>query len=73
MSGRRRTNRTTMNLLFMKNNSFETKAMNDFTHSVLGHTGLVVHRLGLSASYRPGKKTVHAALDASLVSASIHT
>jgi aryl-alcohol dehydrogenase-like predicted oxidoreductase len=37
--------------------------MIDFTHSTLGATGLQVHRLGLSASYRPGKKTIHRALD----------
>ncbi len=35
----------------------------DFTHAILGKTGIRVHRLGLSASYRPGKKTVHKALD----------
>ncbi|MBU8933936.1 MAG: aldo/keto reductase [candidate division Zixibacteria bacterium] len=38
----------------------------DFTHSVLGRTGIEVHRLGLSATYRPGKKTLHRALDAGL-------
>ncbi len=36
---------------------------NDFTHTVLGRTGLRVHRLGLSASYYPGKKAITAALD----------
>ena len=35
----------------------------DFTHTTLGHTGMRVHRLGLSASYRPGKKTIHRAID----------
>ena len=35
----------------------------DFTHTVLGGTGLKVHRLGLSASYRPGKDTVQKAYD----------
>jgi len=35
----------------------------EFTHTVLGRTGLKVHRLGFSATYRPGRKTVHRALD----------
>jgi aryl-alcohol dehydrogenase-like predicted oxidoreductase len=35
----------------------------DFTHTMLGNTGLKVHRLGLSATYRPGKKTIYKALD----------
>ncbi len=35
----------------------------DFTHSVLGRTGIKVHRLGLSATYRPGRETIHKALD----------
>lgn len=35
----------------------------DFTHTTLGHTGMPVHRLGLSASYRPGKKTIYTAID----------
>ncbi len=35
----------------------------DFTHTTLGGTGIPVHRLGLSASYYPGKKAIHAALD----------
>lgn len=38
--------------------------MVDFLHSTLGRTGWPVFRLGLSASYRPGKKAVHRALDA---------
>lgn len=38
--------------------------MNDnFLNSVLGHTGIPVFRLGLSASYFPGVTTVHRALD----------
>jgi len=37
---------------------------NSFLHSTLGQTGLAVHRLGLSASYRPGKETVFKAADA---------
>jgi aryl-alcohol dehydrogenase-like predicted oxidoreductase len=37
--------------------------MEDFTHATLGHTGTKVHRLGLSATYRPGKDTIHKALD----------
>ncbi|MDD5426059.1 MAG: aldo/keto reductase [candidate division Zixibacteria bacterium] len=36
---------------------------NDFTHTVLGHTGLKVYRLGLSASYRPGKEAVYKAIE----------
>jgi aryl-alcohol dehydrogenase-like predicted oxidoreductase len=35
----------------------------DFLHTTLGRTGLKVHRLGLSATYRPGKKTIYRALD----------
>ena len=39
--------------------------MNDsFLYSKLGASGMAVHRLGLSASYRPGKKTVFKAADA---------
>jgi aryl-alcohol dehydrogenase-like predicted oxidoreductase len=38
----------------------------DFTHTTLGNTGLKVHRLGLSASYYPGKKTIYKALDAGI-------
>jgi len=34
-----------------------------FSHTVLGDTGLKVHRLGLSCTYRPGKKTIFKALD----------
>lgn len=37
-----------------------------FTHTVLGSTGIPVCRLGLSATYRPGKETIHRALDAGL-------
>ena len=37
---------------------------NDFFHSTLGRSGLRTYRLGLSASYRPGKKTVFRAADA---------
>ena len=37
-----------------------------FTHTALGSTGLAVHRLGLSASYLPGQRTVHLAADAGL-------
>ena len=37
-----------------------------FTHTVLGRTGLKVHRLGLSASYRPGTSTVRRAVDAGM-------
>ncbi len=35
----------------------------DFTHTTLGNTGLAVHRLGLAATYRPGKKAIYKALD----------
>jgi aryl-alcohol dehydrogenase-like predicted oxidoreductase len=38
----------------------------DFTHTILGKTGLKVHRIGLSASYRPGKKTIYKAVDEGL-------
>lgn len=38
--------------------------VHDFTHATLGRTGRKVHRLGLSASYWPGQKAIHAALDA---------
>jgi aryl-alcohol dehydrogenase-like predicted oxidoreductase len=37
--------------------------MDSFIRSTLGRTGLVVHRLGLSTSYWPGKKAVYRALD----------
>lgn len=36
---------------------------NDFLQNTLGRTGIPVHRLGLSASYRPGERTVQRALD----------
>ena len=32
-------------------------------HTVLGKTGITVSRLGLSASYRPGKQTIYKALN----------
>ena len=35
----------------------------DFFHSTLGRSGLQVHRLGLSATYRPGKAAIYRALD----------
>jgi len=37
-----------------------------FTRTVLGRTGREVHRLGLSATYWPGKKTVYRAFDRGL-------
>ena len=37
--------------------------MDDFLHSTLGRTGLEVFRLGLSASYFPGRKAVYKAVD----------
>ncbi len=36
---------------------------NNFLQTSLGRTGLTVHRLGLSATYRPGQSTLHRALD----------
>lgn len=39
---------------------------NDFTHTTLGNTGLKVHRLGLSASYYPGKKAIYRSMDAGI-------
>lgn len=38
----------------------------NFTHATLGKVGIPVHRLGVSATYRPGKKTLHRALDEGL-------
>jgi aryl-alcohol dehydrogenase-like predicted oxidoreductase len=38
----------------------------DHTHTLLGNTGLPVHRLGLSGTYWPGKKTIYKALDEGL-------
>jgi aryl-alcohol dehydrogenase-like predicted oxidoreductase len=38
----------------------------DFERMLLPGLGRTVHRLGLSASYRPGKETIHSALDAGL-------
>ncbi len=35
----------------------------DFLHTTLGNTGKPVFRLGLSATYRPGQRTIHRALD----------
>jgi len=35
----------------------------NFLHSTLGCTGLQVHRLGLAATYLPGKKTIYKAID----------
>ncbi len=40
--------------------------MSDFLHTTLGSTGMQVHRLGLSGTYRPGKKTIFKALDEGL-------
>lgn len=37
--------------------------MPDFLHGTLGKAGLPVFRLGLSASYRPGKEIIYKALD----------
>lgn len=38
----------------------------NFSQGVLGATGLKVNRIGLSASYRPGKKTIFKAVDEGL-------
>lgn len=35
----------------------------NFLETTLGETGLKVHRLGLSASYWSGKKTIYNAID----------
>jgi len=39
---------------------------NDFTKTILGNTGFKVHRFGLSTTYRPGIKTIYAAVDAGI-------
>ncbi len=38
----------------------------DFKHTILGKTGVPVHRLGLSASYLPGRRTIHRAIEAGI-------
>ena len=38
----------------------------DFLHTTLGRTGLAVQRVGLSATYRPGRGTIRAAIDEGL-------
>lgn len=38
----------------------------DFTHTLLGNTGLKVHRLGLSATYWPGRDAIRHALESGL-------
>jgi aryl-alcohol dehydrogenase-like predicted oxidoreductase len=38
----------------------------DFTHTILGRTGLRVHRLGLSASYWPGRRAIYQGIDAGI-------
>jgi aryl-alcohol dehydrogenase-like predicted oxidoreductase len=35
----------------------------DFLRGTLGSTGMSVHRVGLAASYRPGKKAIYKAID----------
>jgi aryl-alcohol dehydrogenase-like predicted oxidoreductase len=42
----------------------EIVMIHDFRHATLGRTGPRVFRLGLSASYRPGRAVIHRALDA---------
>jgi len=39
-------------------------AEQDFRHTTLGRLGKSAYRLGLSGTYRPGKKAIHQALDA---------
>ena len=39
------------------------KMTKDFLHTTLGKTGLEVHRIGLSATYRPGKDVIYRAID----------
>jgi aryl-alcohol dehydrogenase-like predicted oxidoreductase len=39
---------------------------NDFKHAILGGTGVPVHRLGLSASYLPGRGTIERAIEAGI-------
>jgi aryl-alcohol dehydrogenase-like predicted oxidoreductase len=41
-------------------------AVSDFLNTKLGKTGLKVHRLGLSATYRPGVAVIHQAIDEGL-------
>jgi hypothetical protein len=38
----------------------------DFLHTTLGRTGFRIHRLGLSATFRPGRETIYRALDEGL-------
>jgi aryl-alcohol dehydrogenase-like predicted oxidoreductase len=38
--------------------------VHDFLHATFGRTGIPVFRLGLSATYRPGRAVIHQALDA---------
>jgi predicted aldo/keto reductase-like oxidoreductase len=42
----------------------EPPVLHDFLHSTFGQSGIPVFRLGMSASYRPGRDAVHKALDA---------
>lgn len=35
----------------------------DFVHATLGSSGIPVHRMGLAATYRPGKAAIHEAID----------
>jgi aryl-alcohol dehydrogenase-like predicted oxidoreductase len=37
--------------------------MNNFYHTILGSTRIPVYRLGLSATYLPGRKTIYRAID----------
>ncbi|MFC2170468.1 aldo/keto reductase [Calditrichota bacterium] len=40
--------------------------INDFLNKTLGRTGFNVHRLALSATYRPGKKAIYKAIDSGI-------
>lgn len=44
----------------------QVSVQSSFAETLLGRTGIPVRRLGLSASYWPGRKTVYHALDAGL-------
>lgn len=41
----------------------EGKMIENFTSATFGQTGLKIHRLGLSGTYRPGKKAIYEAID----------
>ena len=47
----------------MRKGGTRQKMQHDFYHATLGKLPATVFRLGLSATYRPGKQTIHKALD----------